>query len=84
LLIVVEFDFSPSICFVIPGLTRNPVFFYALQDWMPDRTRHDKEKYHALLNPVYSYEFILLELAFNAWIMSEDKAQANSKTEHTR
>ncbi len=27
--------------FVIPGLTRNPVFFGSSCNWMPDQVRHD-------------------------------------------
>ncbi len=33
----------PNGVFVIPSLTRYPVFFKVLRYWMPDRIRHDKQ-----------------------------------------
>jgi len=33
--------------FVIPGLTRNPLFFKVLLYWMPDQVRHDWQKINA-------------------------------------
>jgi phosphoserine phosphatase len=36
--------------FVIPGLTRNPLFFNALRYWMPDQVRHDRHKFNVFLN----------------------------------
>jgi len=34
---------------VIPGLTRNPVFFNSLYFWMPDPVRHDNQKNNIFL-----------------------------------
>jgi hypothetical protein len=36
--------------FVIPGLTRNPLFFQFFTHWMPDQVRHDRQKLNAFLN----------------------------------
>jgi len=36
--------------FVIPGLTRNPLFFQVLRYWMPDQARHDKQKLNTFSN----------------------------------
>jgi hypothetical protein len=32
--------------FVIPGSTRNPLFFSVLSYWMPDQVRHDRHKFN--------------------------------------